>query len=272
MKRLLWSLIGLTGFSLIISFMLPIYVPAQYDSAILKTNERNSRNAPVSNQAGKTVTTAKAGDQKIAYLTFDDGPSANNTPRILDILKKYNIKATFFVNGNGKKKIYKRIVNEGHVIGNHTYSHNYKYIYSSVSSFKKDVDKLSDYLEEITGKRPEIFRFPGGSNNTVSRKYGGRTMMKTLCWVIYYDMDYQYFDWNVSSGDAITYRAKKDFIIRSALNGAKRTKHAIILMHDAAPKTTTVEALPEIIRGLESMGFKFDVLTKDTPGVHFVMP
>jgi peptidoglycan-N-acetylglucosamine deacetylase len=206
---------------------------------------------------------------KTAYLTFDDGPSANNTPKILDILKKYKIKATFFVNGYGKKELYKRIADDGHVIGNHTYSHDYKYIYSSVGNFKKDVEKLSRYLETVAGKRPEILRFPGGSNNTVSHKYGGTKIMKSLCSIVRKDMGYQYFDWNVSSEDASTYRAKKDFIVNSVLKNAKYTNRAIILMHDAAPKTTTVEALPEIIDGLVKINFKFDVLTKDTPSVQF---
>ena len=230
---------------------------------------------PVTDAAAQNYQVAsvdKADDSKIAYLTFDDGPSTRNTPRILDILKEYNIKATFFVNGHGKKELYRRIADEGHAIGNHTYSHNYKDIYSSVVSFKKDVDKLSDYIEDVTGERPELFRFPGGSNNTVSRRYGGKTVMKTLCQVITSDMGYQYFDWNVSAEDTTAYRASKGLIVRSALNGAKHKKHAIILMHDAAPKTTTVEALPEIIDGLIKMGFKFDVLTKGTTKIQFMKP
>ena len=258
----------MTGLSLIFSIMLTINVTARY----YNTNWLNAGDICDSCQVKKVMTTVKANHSKIAYLTFDDGPSARNTPRILDLLKKYNIKATFFVKGNGKKEIYKRIVDEGHVIGNQTYTHNYKYIYSSVSSFKKDVDKLSDYIEDVTGERPELFRFPGGSNNTVSRRYSGKSVMKTLCQVITSDMGYQYFDWNVSAEDATTYRASKDFIVRSALNGAKHKKRAIILMHDAAPKTTTVEALPEIIDGLIKMGFKFDVLTKDTKKIQFMTP
>lgn len=249
-----------TGLSLIMSVM-----PASGS-----TVTPDDKAAPASGSTA--IPDVKTEDSKTAWLTFDDGPSIRNTPRILDILKDYDIKATFFVNGRGGKELYKRIADEGHVIGNHTYSHNYKDIYTSVSGFKKDVAKLNDYLEDITGKRPEILRFPGGSNNTVSRKYGGKNVMKTLCRVATSDMDYQYFDWNVSAEDATTYRASKDFIVRSVLNGAKRKKHAIILMHDSAAKTTTVEALPEIIDGLIKMGFEFDVLTKDTPPVQFLKP
>lgn len=210
--------------------------------------------------------------KKTAYLTFDDGPSLNNTPKILDILKTYQINATFFVNGLGKKELYQRIVAEGHVIGNHTYSHDYKKVYSSVSDFKNEVEKLNDFLEQVCGIRPEILRFPGGSNNTVSRKYGGSKIMKKLCAVALHEIGYQYFDWNVSSNDATSYRANKNYLVQSVLKNARYTDRAIILMHDASPKITTVAALPEVIEGLINLGFDFDVLTKDTPGIHFESP
>jgi len=210
----------------------------------------------------------KNNNEKIAYLTFDDGPSAN-TKQILDILKKYNIKATFFVNGNASKKdLYKQIVNEGHTIGNHTYSHDYKNIYSSVEGYIGDMNKLNDFLEEVTGIRPTIVRLPGGSNNTVSHKYGGTKIMKQIVQKVT-DKGYQYFDWNVSSTDAEKVKQDKDIIVKSVLEGAKNKNKAVILMHDSAPKTTTVEALPEIIDGLIKQGFKFDSLDEDSYAPHF---
>ncbi|MCM1989799.1 polysaccharide deacetylase [Oceanirhabdus seepicola] len=207
---------------------------------------------------------------KIAYLTFDDGPSSN-TLAILDILDKYNIKATFFVNGHeGLEHLYKEIVNRGHVIANHTFSHDYSYVYSSVENFKEDVNKLNDFIESTTGTAPaKLLRFPGGSNNQVSWSYSGKGFMNELV----KDMTnegYNYFDWNVDSKDANAYRQKKDVIVKSVLNGAKYVQKANVLMHDLGPKTTTVEALPEVIEGLISQDFIFDPLTEDAYKPHFL--
>lgn len=229
----------------------------------LKTNKKSKQS--VSNQNGNEDNNT----EKIAYLTFDDGPSAN-TVQILDILKKYNIKATFFVNGRpSMKNIYKRIVEEGHSIGNHTYSHNYKTIYSSVDGFIEDMNKLNDLLKETVGVTPTIIRFPGGSNNTVSKKYGGDDIMKKIARQVI-DMGYQYFDWNVSSTDADKITQDKDVIVKAVLEGVKNKTKAVILMHDSAPKTTTVEALPEIIEELIKQGFRFESLKKDSYAPHFL--
>lgn len=211
----------------------------------------------------------KSNSEKIAYLTFDDGPSVN-TVQILDILKQYNIIATFFVNGNASMKdLYKRIVNEGHSIGNHTYSHNYKSIYSSIDEYMADMNKLNDFLKEVTGVTPTIVRFPGGSNNTVSHKYGGEEIMKEIVRAVV-DEGYQYFDWNVSSLDAEKVKQDKDIIVNAVLEGAKDKTQAVILMHDSAPKTTTAEGLPEIIEGLIQQGFIFKTLDEDSYAPHFL--
>lgn len=208
------------------------------------------------------------GDLKVAYLTFDDGPSAN-TIKILDILKQKDIKATFFVVGNpGMKDTYKRIVDEGHTLGNHTYGHDYNKIYKSPETFFADVEKLNDLLEEATGQRSKILRFPGGSNNTVSRRAGGSGIMNTMIDAVL-DEGYNYFDWNVDSQDASKAKQSKDVIVRSVLNGANSSKKAVILMHDAAAKTTTVDALPEIIDGLSQKGFIFRGLDMNTPDTRF---
>lgn len=205
---------------------------------------------------------------KIAYLTFDDGPS-KNTIKILDILKKYDVKATFFVNGNPKSKdIYKRIVDEGHTIANHTYTHNYKYIYSSVDNFMKDFERLNDFLEETVGIRPKILRLPGGSNNTVSHRYGGKDIMDKIIDELD-KKNYIYFDWNVDSYDATALTQDKEVIINSVLKGAKNKKHAMILFHDSALKTTTAESLEEIILGLANQGFTFKAIDEYTPVQHF---
>ena len=206
--------------------------------------------------------------QKIAYLTFDDGPS-DNTVEILDFLKEHKIPATFFVVGNKNRlDIYKRIVDEGHTLGNHTYGHDYNEIYKSPEAFFKDVEKLNDLLEEATGERSSILRFPGGSNNTVSRHAGGNGIMEIMCKEAK-DKGYNFFDWNVDSLDASKSKQSMDVIVKSVVGGAQYTDQAVILMHDAPAKTTTVDALPHIVEGLKKQGFIFKGLDMDTPEVQF---
>lgn len=212
----------------------------------------------------------KTNKAKIAYLTFDDGPS-NNTLKILEVLKSHDIKATFFVNGHENlKDYYKKIHEDGHVLANHTYSHDYKNIYKSTENFQNDVKKLDNFITEVTGAEPShIIRFPGGSNNTVCYAFGGRDFMKKLVPETQ-KAGYIFFDWNVDSTDASTRQQNKDKIVSSVINQSKNKNHAIILMHDLDPKTTTVEALPEIIEDLKAQGFSFDVLSKDSPKCEFL--
>lgn len=200
---------------------------------------------------------------KIIYLTFDDGPS-ENTSEVLDILAKNNIKATFFVNGHPEyENTYLRIVNEGHKIGNHTYSHDYSQIYTCVNSFNNDIVALNNYLESIGVGAPNIIRFPGGSNNTVSNQYGGANIMAVLTGEAVSN-GYGYIDWNVSSGDADKVTNDKDTIVKNVLEGCKNKDKAVVLFHDSKPKTTTVEALPEIIKELKREGYVFGTIDKET--------
>lgn len=238
--------------------------------SIQKTNTlaEQKKEEPVKDNSVSSEPNGRSG-AKTAYLTFDDGPSAN-TEQILDTLKTYGIKATFFVNGNASnKELYKRIIREGHVIGNHTYSHNYKSIYTTVEGFMEDFEKLNVFLEEVTGVRPTIARFPGGSNNQVSHKYGGEEIMKEIVRAVV-DKGYQYFDWNVSSLDTEKVKQDKNIIVNAVLEGAKDKTQAVILMHDSAPKTTTAEGLPEIIEGLIQQGFIFKTLDEDSYAPHFL--
>lgn len=229
-------------------------------------NSSNTQNTSNGGNSDKVVTSnphVVKGDtptnEKIAFLTFDDGPSSN-TKKILDILKQYGIKATFYVNGTKSTDIYKRIVNEGHVIGNHTYSHDYSKIYQSVDAFFEDFYKLEDIIYETTGIRPKIVRLPGGSNNQVSWKYGGKGLMSEITKELI-ARGYSYFDWNVDSADASATVVEKDKIVKNVINGCKGKNTVNILMHNSSPKTTTVEALPEIIEELQKMGFRFEVTT-----------
>lgn len=251
---------------------------------------------PLSNVCNEIVTTSSVGDmkfskdkdddldyidtdgealenneekKKIAYLTFDDGPS-KNTCEILDILKKYNVKATFFVNGKpGFKDTYIRMCKEGHSIGNHTYCHEYNEIYSSVENFKSDTNKLNRLLMEYGIKPTYMLRFPGGSNNTVSKKYGGDVIMDELVQVMS-EEGYKYYDWNVTSGDASRQCLTKEKIVENVINGCKGKSNAIILFHDLNPKISTVEALPEVIEYLLKENYEFKVLNSSKESiVHF---
>lgn len=202
-----------------------------------------------------------ASNPKRIYLTFDDGPS-NNTARILDILKEYNVKATFFVNGKTSdqaKQMYKRIVKEGHTLAMHSYSHNYSDIYSSVNAFAKDVDKLADYLESITGVRPKYYRFPGGSS-TSQAKVSIKKLIKHLN-----SKGIKYFDWNVQNSDAQKTVLTKEELIANVVNGVNRHNDCIVLMHDANSRDNTVESLPQLIEMLLDSGAQVLPIDDSTP-------
>ena len=207
-------------------------------------------------------------DKKYAYLTFDDGPS-QNTIKILDFLKLNNISATFFVTKKTDyEELYKRIVDEGHTLALHTTTHDYAQVYRSVDSFFEDLMTVSDYVKSLTGVEAKIIRFPGGSNNTVSNRYGGVGLMDKIISQVK-GKGYIYYDWNVDSTDASRARQDKNVIVDSVLSQAKYQKEANILMHDAAGKGTTVEALPEIVKGLREQGFSFKAITSETTPVQF---
>lgn len=219
-------------------------------------------------KSGIKINPEEETDSKYAYLTFDDGPSAN-TVRILDFLKANNIKATFFVlERDGQDEIYKRIVDEGHTIALHSTDHDYARIYQSVESSVKDFDDLQAFVKEVTGEETNVIRFPGGSNNTVSNRYGGKGLMDKIRPAVE-EEGYVYFDWNVDSMDASKGVQDKQVIVDAVLNQSKYLSDAVILMHDAAAKTTTVEALPEIVEGLKKQGFVFRPLTEESPTVRF---
>lgn len=208
---------------------------------------------------------------KVAYLTFDDGPSAQTEP-ILNQLARYGVKATFFVTGKDSeshKALYRRIAAEGHRFGNHTYSHDYSQLYRNPDAFLEDVRKLDRFLEETVGQRMDILRFPGGSNTRLGRRKGSPWIMPELVKRVRAE-GYQYFDWNVTSTDAAQAVQPKADIVSSVLSLARGKERIIVLMHDVSAKTTTVEALPEVIRGLQKMGFRFDVLNKNSFTTQFL--
>ena len=202
---------------------------------------------------------------KVCYLTFDDGPS-ENTLQILDILNKYNAKATFFVVGTGKLEYIKNIVAQGSKVGIHCNSHKYSVCYASDEAYLNDLAAISAKIEGYIGTKPDILRFPGGSSNTVSRTHCKGLMSRLSNTVT--QMGYQYFDWNVSSGDAEPKSSSADQIASRVINQAKGKNRICVLMHDNLAKKNTVQALPQIIEQLQAMGYTFEVLSKDMSGFH----
>lgn len=183
------------------------------------------------------------------YLTFDDGPSGN-TDAILDILKEYGVKATFFVvgrEGASAEEALRRIVDEGHTLAMHSYSHKYSEIYASLESFAEDFTKVQDYLCEVTGVKSTVYRFPGGSSNTVS----GTDMTE---FAKYLDgQGVRFFDWNVSSGDGGSVVLPVETLLENCTGSISRFGTSVILMHDSTKKMTTLEALPQIIETIQAM-------------------
>ncbi|WP_054972601.1 polysaccharide deacetylase family protein [Paenibacillus sp. A3] len=204
----------------------------------------------------------KSGRNRVAFLTFDDGP-LRNTGVILDLLRQHRVKATFFVVGNPARyaiRLYRRMVREGHAIGNHSFTHDYRLIYRSVDDYVRDFRRLESFLVRVTGKRPApILRFPGGTSNRVSRKYGGRRLMPLLVKRMR-EAGYRHYDWNVDSDDAEKPPPTAGTIVRKVLEGSRFKRRAVILFHDF--NQTSLEALPAVIQGLKRNGFTFCTLSK----------
>ena len=234
------------------------------------TEATESTNKPIlMNIAGAindTENLANENDELKVYLTFDDGPS-DNTAAILDTLAKYNVKATFFVVGKQdeeSKAMYQRIVNEGHTLGMHSYSHKYSVIYDSLDAFETDFNEIQSYLYDVTGRECRLFRFPGGSSNQVSN-----TDMTEFIKFLN-EEQVTYFDWNVSSGDATSQAYTADELVNNVMSDVVKYKTSVVLMHDSNTKGTTVEALGPMIEALQGMGAQILPIDDNTTLVQHV--
>lgn len=197
---------------------------------------------------------------KVVYLTFDDGPSSKSTARIIEILKRYDVKATFFVQGRNVVKnseSLKLIHEAGHAIGNHSFSHNYTLIYSDEDSFWEDFEKCQEAIHSAIGIYPELYRFPGGSTAAVS--VNGESFVTSIK-TEFLEKGMQHCDWNIDSGDAASGYASTGVIKNNAYSQIGKKKNAVVLMHDIDSKVSTIEALPEVIEHYLAMGYRFDVL------------
>ncbi len=201
-------------------------------------------------------------EQKTIYLTFDDGPGPY-TEELLDILKKYDVKATFFVVNTGYTHLLKRMADEGHAIGIHSTTHKFSQIYKNDQAFLDDLYTMRNIIRDITGQTTTLMRFPGGSSNTASRNYSRKIMTRLTQKVV--DYGFQYFDWNVDSDDAGSADAPYQ-VFANVVDGVQGKQAAVVLMHDI--KDYTVDAIERIINWGVANGYTFAALTPNSPGCH----
>ena len=240
---------------------LPVNVSGLYKKFIVprltsdEMNRREGKVSPTSASEMQAFNPYKDNGKKIAYLTFDDGPSKKNTPKILSILKAYKINATFFVIGNLAKEdsgLVKTEYLDGNTIGNHTYDHVYNRVYSSTQVFEEEVNETENLLKSILGAsyKTKLVRFPGGS-------FGSK--LKPFRDVILKD-GYNYVDWNALDGDAEGTNIPPSKLYMRLKQTVGTQQHVVILMHDTSAKNATVEILPQIIQYLIAKGYSFSTL------------
>lgn len=206
-------------------------------------------------------------DKPNVYLTFDDGPS-KNTDSILDTLAEFNVRATFFCIARQEDENiarYQRIVNEGHTLGMHSYTHKYQTIYADLDSFKSDVERIRDFLYQVTDVRPKYYRFPGGSSNTVSKV----SMKKCIRYINQSELTY--FDWNAQNDDATGEKYTPKQLVSHAMARVRLAgRNVVLLLHDEKTKTATAQSLPVLIKQLKNAEYDILPITEKTPLVQHV--
>lgn len=211
----------------------------------------------VTSQAVEPETTERP---KKVYLTFDDGPGVH-TERILDILKDQGIKATFFVTGKEdeySKRMYRRIIKEGHTLGMHSYSHIYNNIYGSSKAFAEDFGKLYQLLYDTTGVYPKWYRFPGGSS-TNTRKTSFGELVRIL-----EEKNVSYIDWNVISPEAMNPKVSKKDMIEGVMADVDKYDLAVVMLYDAADRPMSVKSLPALIKKMKEKKYELLPLEETT--------
>lgn len=239
--------------------------PAATKTDTAKDN-KDTKATKDANKDNKDSKDNKDDDVKRVYLTFDDGPS-KYTPEILDILDKYDVKATFFVVGQSSdysKKMMKEIVDRGHTIAMHSYCHDYGKLYKSVDAFSEDFEKIYNLIYDATGVKPKYYRFPGGSSTTTA-KIGMQNFIDFLD-----KKGIDYFDWNAQNGDATGKTLSPDELISNVLGDVKKYKTSMVLMHDHGTKHNTVDSLPKLIKELKKLDAVMPAIDDDTPLIQHV--
>ena len=228
--------------------------------------EAISETAAETETEAETTTAAPIDENsKIVYFTFDDGPWSG-TPRLLDILDQYGIKACFFetaqyMEGSKLTDMIAETKNRGHNIGVHSLTHDYKKIYASVDAFLEDYHAMDDIIFNATGEHAKVMRFPGGSNTGYNKAIRSEVLQAVR------DMGVVYFDWNSYDGDNDGKKGQE--LIDYALGQIRQNKHSILLMHDMPSTSFVHDALPTIIETLQAEGYKFELLDENTPPRQF---
>ena len=222
----------------------------------------NSLTSPLN---GRDEKTAEPTEEKVAYLTFDDGPS-EHTEEILKILTEKDAVATFFVINTKYIDKLDSIISQGSAVAMHSYTHQYDKIYASVDAYFEDLKKIQNVIYEKTGVTPKILRLPGGSSNTISKNYSKGVVTQIVERLN--SEGYVYFDWSVDSTDALRNNVPAQTLVEKVKTGCKDKRVVNILMHDTNAKKTTVEALPQIIDFLKEDGYKIMTLSTNSTPVH----
>lgn len=205
-------------------------------------------------------------EERVCYLTFDDGPS-DYTPQLLQQLGDCGVKATFFVCGQcavQRPEALQQIAAEGHTVALHTDTHDYAAIYQSQQALQQDILACQQTVYNILGQRVKLYRFPGGSSNTMWRRYSSDPFMMdgVIRWLG--DEGFSYFDWNVSPEDANGGKKSADSIVASVVSQVRGKPRAVVLLHDLNSTRSTIQAIGPMVQQLQSMGYTFDTLA---PGV-----
>lgn len=232
---------------IIITFILLAFIPVNIVKASVSSNN---------------VLSSYTKNKKYVYLTFDDGPDPKITPKILDVLKEENVKATFFVIGRNVtyyKKTFNRITNEGHSLGLHSYTHELKDVYKNDESFIAEMKKSQNLIKSITGKEINILRFPGGTFKRMTPE-----LRKKL-----HSLNYKIYDWHSSVDDGMKPRTAPDDLVKNALSYKTKGKDIIVLLHSRPNNQTTFEALPKLIKHYKSQGYEFKTISENTPEYYF---
>nr|WP_243156209.1 polysaccharide deacetylase family protein [Clostridium sp. C2-6-12] len=213
----------------------------------------------IENEEDKAVA---SNNKKIIYLTFDDGPSSKVTNKILDTLKENNVNGTFFLIGNqikGKEEIVKRIYKEGNSIGLHSYTHNYKKIYSNEDAFIKEMFDCRNEVKRVVGISPNIIRFPGGSSKRLSKSLLNKLHEKKL----------KVYDWNLDNCDGLKPKTSPEELFEKAIEGKGKKKKIVLLLHCGDVHENTYKALNKIIKYYQSKGYEFRTITEETAELYF---
>ena len=212
---------------------------------------------PVDEENNLLKIVENSSEKYYAYLTFDDGPTKKITPQILDTLRRYDVKATFFEVGayiRQNADLARRVYEEGHLMASHSDSHDYEKLYETESSFKKEIETSYEAITDVAGEDTfKLMRFPGGSYNAGDHAEEKQEYKKTLA-----DMGFYYIDWNTLNGDAEGRTKDAEELLEYLKdNMPSNGKNIVVLMHDASTKQATADALPSIIEYLDSEGYSF---------------